>query len=189
MRKRIYDYDIRDKYINININFSFPLWFDNTEVKISVNSNINPTFPNYQYSIISKKWIIEEIIFDPEDKIKIERIIKEIFNILENNLFLIENNPIELKRKNMNNEYRIILEKSEIRKNRFNYTIMVEVYENDSIIFEMNLLFYDDKNMSNFNKTLKTLKSFLTIKNLNIIKKAIKDAIKNIVMEDIENLT
>jgi hypothetical protein len=188
MRKRIYDYDIKEKSFNIFLNFSFPLWFNDIKVEITAYVTLNLLFPQFYYTIATKDWIIEEILYDSEDESKINQTIKEILDILENNLFLVESNYIEFETKNSNNEYHIIFEKTKIRNDKFNYTFTIKVSENNNSFFRMILSFVDNENKSNFNNILKTLKLILKLKNLNTIKKAIKDSVKDIIIEEIENL-
>jgi len=131
---------------------------------------------------------VEKIEYHPKYETRIEQIIKEIINILKDNLYLIKNNIIELDKKNNDYEYRIILEKPDVIEDEFNYILKIQVFENENLIFNMVLLLCDNENMDNFNNILKTLKSVLKLKNLNIIKKITEKLIKDIVIEEIDNL-
>ena len=187
MRKKI-DYNIKDKDFNIFLKFSFPLCLSNIKVEIETRISSNYLFYGYGYTIITKDWIVEKIEYHPKYETRIEQIIKEIVNILKDNLYLIKNNIIELDKKNNDYEYRIILEKPDVIEDEFNYILKIQVFENENLIFNMVLLLCDNENMDNFNNILKTLKSVLKLKNLNIIKKITEKLIKDIVIEEIDNL-
>ena len=188
MRKRIYDYDIMEKSINVILHYSFPFWFNDIKIQINVHINRNTIFSDFYYSIVAKDWIIEEITYRLENELKTKQIINEIFNILKNNLFPIKTDFVEFEGKINNNRYYIFLERTQSKYHFFNHRLLIKVIENNNTIFSIVLIFRDNENMDNFNNILKVLKLILKFKNMNIIKKAIKDSIKDIIMEEIENL-
>jgi len=183
----INDYNINEATVVFNLDYSFFLQLNKIKLLIEVLADFTSEFFYLSYSIITKRVSITNIRRNLKVDFNIKKILKNIFKILKNELFITKRFDIEINKNDLENNcyYRIILRREEINENRYDYISEIQVNNNNNdSIFKASIVLKDDENMTYFKRNMKILK--LIFKYFNNIEFTVIKSVMNIVMKEIE---
>jgi len=185
-KNELYDYDINEANIIFNLDYSFPLRLDKIKLLIEVFADFTSGFFYFSYSIITKRVSILNIEHNLRNYFNIKDILKNVFDILKNELFITKRFNVEINKVDSENryQYNIILRREENGENKYNYITEILVRNNNVRVFNASIVLEDNENMINFEKNMKILK--LIFENFNDIKFHVIESIKDIVIREIE---
>jgi hypothetical protein len=180
------DYDINEVTVVFNLDYSFPLKLNNMKLFVEVLADFTSDFFYLLYSVITERVSIINIRNSSRDYLNIKKILKNIFNILKNELFITKRFDVEINKVDSKNEYRynMMLRRKEIDENEYDYITDVEVDNNAVPIFKASIILKDDEDLTNFKRNMQILK--LIFKYFENIELAVINSVIDVVMKEIE---
>jgi len=190
-KKELKDLRIKKQFYNILLNFDFPMQINGINSIIDVSLDIDGYYQFFSYVIQTEYMNIKREDYNSNEKLNVDKIVKSIASILENNLIIEENDSIEIKQKEDDiYEYEFKLEKREDYINGFKYHLEIlryrikdQVYDTKILISFGNLRIVEK--IDNIER-IKIIK--LILENMNIIEREVKNKIKEVIINKIENI-
>ena len=189
MEKGLKNINVKKQFYNMSLIFDFPIQINNIDGIVDVSLNIDGAFTFFSYIIKTKHVDIERINYNLQKELDVNKMIENISDILKNNLIIAKNIPVDIEQiKDDIYKYSFILKENENRMNNFKYCLQIERYRIDNGFsdFEISISFGINEKIDNIEKILETIK--LILKNIDIIEKEVKNKIKEIIINKIENI-
>jgi hypothetical protein len=180
---------IKNEFYSIDLFFIFPLKIGDIDSSIDVSLNIDGVFTFFSYIVKTQHVNIERIDYNPQKELNVNKIIENISDIFKNNLTTIGDIPIKIEQiENNIYKYDFTLKKEENCIDNFKYRLQIERYriDNGSTDFDISISFGTNEKINNIEEILKITK--LILENMDTIEKEIKNKIKEIIINKIENI-